>query len=505
MSPTGVRRLVIQLARMGDLMQTRPLLARLRAADGNGPIALAVFAGLEPLAAMIPEVDAIIPVPPLAGAGRNLAERWSEAEKALGPLFGTEWDETYVLNDAPAARYLARLAGGVARGFAPDGVDGVGPDWPMRLFRLAAAHRRAAGLHLADFWAALAPEGTPWPDPSMLRVPERAVEEANEILVRSGIRGSEQFVVLAPGARHPARRWPAASFGELTRLLGGRGVRVVLAGDESEAGITAEVISVAGAGPADLTGRTPLPVLAAVLARARVLVSNNTGTLHLADAVGTKVVGIYLGPAWCHETSPGGSGQLVFQTESSCAPCPDHRQVCGGFDCAGLLPVKEVLRAVESRIAGAVPETGADSGVSLYRTVRTAGLRACIPIPGGDAGGLLRALSHSVLSAPLGANAGVGDGNAGAPVFRDLLQKAHWILSRTDDDPGRESRDAEEIERLKEMDPAFAFLGEALSLAVGAGRRKEALDGLEQVLRNSRGGGKCRSESAPAAGSLTAA
>ncbi|MEK6813205.1 MAG: glycosyltransferase [Nitrospirota bacterium] len=592
-SPKGVRRLVVQLARMGDLMQTRPLLARLRAADADGMVGLAVPEELAPLAAMIPEVDTVIPIPQSAGAGRNLAERWSEAKKALDPIFGTEWDETYVLNDAPVARRLARLAVGVAFGFALDGVNrtvrrnprplgrgqgarvqippntleveepppfeaglfnGVRPDWPMRLFRLAAAHRRVAGLHLADFWAALAPDGAPWPDPSTLPIPERAALEANELLAQSGIRGSDEFVVLAPGARHLARRWPAVCFGELARLLGEKGVRVVLVGDESEAGISAEVVSEEGGRAADLAGRTSIPVLAAVLARAGAVVANNTGTLHLADAVGAKVVGLYHGPAWCHETSPVGSGHLVFQTEPSCAPCPDHRQVCGGLDCAGALTVQEVLRAVEFRIAGAVPETGAAGGVSLYRTGRTAGLRACIPILGGDAGGLLRALSRSLLSASLGASvlgrmkkksplplAGgesqgegvkqesdfvgprpnplpVGEGariasqqpargeeGESVSVFPDLLEKAHWILGRADDDPGRERRDAEEIEKLKEMDPAFAFLGEALGLAVRAGRRKEAMSGLERVLGNSRGEGKCRPESAPATGSLAAA
>lgn len=504
-SPKGVRRLVIQLARMGDLMQTRPLLARLRAADADGTVGLAVPEELAPLAEMIPEVDAVIPVPQSVGSGRNLAERWSEVKKALGPILGTEWDETHVLNDAPVARLLARLAGGVARGFAPDGEGGVKPDWPMRLFRLAAVHRRAAGLHLADFWAALAPDGAPWPDPSRLAISERAADEAADLLTRSGIRADDEFVVLAPGARHIARRWPPVCFGELARLLGEKGIRVVLVGDESETGLSAQVVSEGGGRSADLAGRTSIPVLAAVLARAGGVVANNTGTLHLADAVGTKAVGIYLGPAWCHETSPVGSGQLVFQTEASCAPCPDSRQVCGGFDCAGALSVQEVLRAVESRIAGAVLETGAAGGVSLYRMGRTAGLRACIPIQGGDAGGLLRALSRSLLSASIGASAWVGDEESGASVFRDLLAKAEWILSRKDDDPGRDRRDAAEIEKLKEMDPAFAFLGEAICLAVGAGRRKEVMDGLEQVLGRSRGEGKCLSESASATRSLTVA
>lgn len=553
-SPKGARRLVIQLARMGDLMQTRPLLARLRAADADGTVSLAVPEELAPLAETIPEVDAVIPIPQSAGAERNLAERWSEAKKALDPILGTEWDETYVLNDVPVARRLARLAGGVARGFAPDGADFAKADWPMRLFRLAAAHRRVAGLHLADFWAALAPDGAPWPDPSTLPIPERAALEASELMAQSGIRGSDEFVVLAPGARHLARRWPAVCFGELARLLGGKGVRVVLVGDRSEIDIAAQAISEADGTGIDLAGRTSIPVLAAVLARAGAVVANNTGTLHLADAVGAKVVGLYHGPAWCHETAPVGSGHLIFQAEPACAPCPDRRQVCGGFDCAGALPVQEVLRAVESRIAGAVPETGAAGGVSLYRTGRTAGLRACIPTLGGDAGGLLRTLSRSLLSAPLGASlfgrmqkrsplplaggegqgegvkqeadivghhpnhlpAGEGariasqqpareDEGESVSVFRDLLQKAHWILSRADDDPGRERRDAGEIERLKETDPAFAFLGEAISLAVRAGRRKEAMSGLERVLGNSRGEGKCRSESALATGSLAAA
>ncbi|PPF61852.1 glycosyl transferase [Clavibacter michiganensis] len=98
------------------------------------------------------------------------------------------------------------------------------------------------------------------------------------------------YVVVHPGASASSRRWPAESHRQAVRLLHEAGIEVVVTGGPSEAGLTA---TVAGTDGVDLGGDTPLPTLAAVLARASVVVTGNTGPAHLAAAVRTPVVSLF--------------------------------------------------------------------------------------------------------------------------------------------------------------------------------------------------------------------
>jgi ADP-heptose:LPS heptosyltransferase len=100
----------------------------------------------------------------------------------------------------------------------------------------------------------------------------------------------ENYVVVHPGASVSARRWPAENHRRTVELLREAGVRVVVTGGPDEVDLTAEV---AGAEAVDLGGDTPLPTLAAVLARASVVVTGNTGPAHLAAAVRTPVVSLF--------------------------------------------------------------------------------------------------------------------------------------------------------------------------------------------------------------------
>ena len=103
------------------------------------------------------------------------------------------------------------------------------------------------------------------------------------------------LAVLHPGATDPRRRWPAASFAEVGDALASAGARVVVTGDRSEAALVEEVAGRMGATAVALPGTLSLPALTGLLARAAVVVANDTGPLHLAAAVGTPTVGVF----WC--------------------------------------------------------------------------------------------------------------------------------------------------------------------------------------------------------------
>ncbi|NJD26675.1 MAG: glycosyltransferase family 9 protein [Chloroflexi bacterium] len=127
------------------------------------------------------------------------------------------------------------------------------------------------------------------PTPADRRVADAALTEA-------GVPEDAPLAVLHPGASDPRRRWPARSFAGVGDGLADRGLQVVVTGSDGEVGLATEVVgAMAGSGAVAVAGRIGLAGLLGVLARAAVVVANDTGPLHLASALGTPSVGIF----WC--------------------------------------------------------------------------------------------------------------------------------------------------------------------------------------------------------------
>jgi ADP-heptose:LPS heptosyltransferase len=126
-----------------------------------------------------------------------------------------------------------------------------------------------------------------------------------------------QGAVLVPGAapHRPAKRWPAARFAALAQVLAGRGLTPVVLGTEREAP-AAGLIAASCPEAIDLTGRTTLADIAAIAARARVAVGNDTGPMHVAAAVGCPCVALFSGdsdPDLTAPRYPGGGWPTILR------------------------------------------------------------------------------------------------------------------------------------------------------------------------------------------------
>ncbi|KZB79345.1 glycosyltransferase family 9 protein [Amycolatopsis regifaucium] len=154
----------------------------------------------------------------------------------------------------------------------------------------------------------------------------------------------EGYVVVHPAASVPARQPSAARSAAIVRALQAAGRRVVVTGSPSERALTREV-----AGDAlDLGGRTSLPELAAVLAGADVVVAPNTGTAHLAAAVGTPVVSLFAPVVPAARWAPYGVPTALLGDQH--AACRDSRaRICPvpGHPCLDRVPPEAVVEAVE--------------------------------------------------------------------------------------------------------------------------------------------------------------
>jgi heptosyltransferase II len=144
---------------------------------------------------------------------------------------------------------------------------------------------------------------------------------ARELFSASGLEGAP-VVALNPGATHAVNRWPAARFAELADMIAAKlGGKTVIVGGTDDIPLADEIRTMSRAKPLLLAGRTSLIQLGAVLEKCNVLVSGDTGPLHLATAVGTKTVALF-GAADPARTGPVGNGHRVIQAAGvACLPC----------------------------------------------------------------------------------------------------------------------------------------------------------------------------------------
>jgi heptosyltransferase-2 len=208
---------------------------------------------------------------------------------------------------------------------------------------------------MVDRCAALAlPSGAALP--AQLPVPALKVPPA-EIAAWRSRRGvaaeSRPVVALAPGAVGPSKRWPSASYAELTRRLLAEGFAVWVLGGPDEKSLAAEIVGATEA--RDLTGSDLREAILA-LASASAAVSNDSGLLHVAAALGTPSIGIF-GPTSPWHWAPLNPLAATMETKSvlDCRPC--HKPVCrlGHHRCMRDIDADEVLAVTRSALAAVAP------------------------------------------------------------------------------------------------------------------------------------------------------
>jgi len=161
---------------------------------------------------------------------------------------------------------------------------------------------------------------------------------------------SRPVVALLPGAEYgPAKRWPVERYAELARRLVAAGRRVWVIGSAKEHELGEFILQAAGEGNVvNLCGRTKLVDAADLLALAECAITNDSGLMHIAGAVGTRVVALYgsSSPAYTPPLTPNAE---VIYLKLSCSPCFERECPLGHLNCLMQIPVEDVLlRAVKA-------------------------------------------------------------------------------------------------------------------------------------------------------------
>lgn len=206
---------------------------------------------------------------------------------------------------------------------------------------------------MAGRFAALAlPTGAELPMP--LPVPALQADEAGRraTLKKLALDPARPVAVLCPGAEYgPAKRWPAAYFAQLAKKLAAEGWEAWLVGSPNDAAIGAEIEGASGGACRNLCGATTLGEAIDVLASSRLVVSNDSGLMHVAAALGKPVIALYgsSSPAFTPPLSPDAT---VLKLDLPCSPCFKRTCPLGHFNCMMQLTPERVSAAARSaRIA----------------------------------------------------------------------------------------------------------------------------------------------------------
>lgn len=176
-----------------------------------------------------------------------------------------------------------------------------------------------------------------------LEVPKPAQQKADGLL---GRLASERFVAIFPGASIPERRWGTERFRSVAASLGARGIPLVLIGGGGDHQICEAIVRDVQA--LNLAGRTSLAESAAVIARSALLLSGDSGMLHVAVGLGRPTVSLF-GPGIAAKWAPRGENHIVIDHRLSCSPCTrfGYTPRCvDGMMCLQRIDAAAVLTAV---------------------------------------------------------------------------------------------------------------------------------------------------------------
>lgn len=376
-----MRILVLQTTRMGDVLQTSPLITGIRERYPDAHIAVMVRRMGKAVAERHPDIDEVLVyeedelyLDMKANDSDRLLHAYETADTRLRELRDAKFGLAYNLTHSIASAMFLKLAGipkVVGAHLTEEGQFVLRGPWTTYFFT-SVFNREYNDLNLCDIARHFEPGNNPPRLVFDVRAEDRAAVE--ELLVRHGVQPDEPLICMQLGASEENKRWNEAHFAKLAKMLVEKfTARILLVGVKEEAALGESFAQAAPGLAVPLYGETSIPQLAALLERARVLVTNDTGTMHMAAAVGCPVTLVSVGHVHYRETGPYGEGHCAIEWRRE--HLGSGHMVPGGLEERSLVQPEQVLRAVEYTLAirdGKAPiqlvEDGSLAQIDLYTT-----------------------------------------------------------------------------------------------------------------------------------------
>lgn len=343
------RHLVIQLARFGDLIQTKRLMLSLAASHGekgkDAPeVHLVVDRSLVALAKILYPYAVVHGIYAHGGAA-DPATVLTENRAVFAELGAVSFRSVYSLNFSELSFIIAGLFDpAIVRGYKRVGGQNLRSLWNRMAFRWTG-ERRVSPINLVDFWAHCAPFPIA---PEAVNPPAAA-------------RGAQRIGVVLAG-REARRSLPPSVLASCVEAVfaGMGGPEVVLVGSASERPLARQLLRRFPRAlfdrTRDMSGQTAMADLPDLFSGLDALISPDTGTMHLAAHLGVPVRAFFLSSAWAFETGPYGVGHRIWQAVRECAPCVETAPCPHAVACLAPFGDPSFLRVLANKEAATWPD-----------------------------------------------------------------------------------------------------------------------------------------------------
>lgn len=345
--------LVLQAARFGDLVQSKRLVLSLQT---KAEVHIALDRSLADLARLL-YPHAIVHELNFHGTPDLEAIRHNqEIFRILGDL---EFDKIYNCNFSPLTATVCRLFDNdIIAGYRPRKLSMGGIErshWARIIFALSQ-DRKDACLNLEDFWGYM--DATPI-EPEKVNPAAKGCGEGVGIV----LSGRESRRSLQPDVL-------AGIINIIFRTLGGP--KIKLLGSHAESPVARKLMRMLPVAirekTSDLSGKTNWRQLVDEVNGLDMLVTPDTGIMHLAAHLGVPVMAFFLSSAWCHETGPYGEGHLIWQAVEKCSPCLESNICSNNVICSHVFTSESFARALAHQLMHMDKDGGFPDNLQLWRS-----------------------------------------------------------------------------------------------------------------------------------------
>jgi len=338
--------LILKPSSLGDVVQALPVLRCLKRHLPHSRIHWWIEAGLAPLLEGDPDLEGIVR---FNRRGWAVPGNWANLGRDISWLRGQRFDWVIDLQCLARSAIFSWIANGGLLVGLDERREGARGAYDL------AARRKTFHTHAVDWYLEVLP---------LLGVPVSRDWEWLPVrpLVAQAVRAAAQlesgpWMAIQPGARWLNKRWPAGHYRELVaRLAGWRPeLRFVILGGKDDEALGRAIREAAPARCVDLTGRISLPEMIEWIRLCKVMVTNDTGPMHVAAALGIPVVGMF-GPTAPQRTGPYGQTGQVLRSDLPCVPCMSSR--CRhepAMECLTSIAPDRVFNAVRQRFGACLP------------------------------------------------------------------------------------------------------------------------------------------------------
>lgn len=184
---------------------------------------------------------------------------------------------------------------------------------------------------------------------SYIHIPKEDDDYISDLIAKEAISG--QFVVINPGAKSHIKRWSHEGFAEVAdRIVSECGMDVIFVGTDNDKETVAGVIMKMNGAYRNFVNKTNIRQLAALIKRSRLLITNDSAPLHIACAVGAKVLAIF-GPTDPRKYGPTGEFDFVINKKLHCSPC-ENAQCAYDHECMKMISAEEVFENAKGMVEG---------------------------------------------------------------------------------------------------------------------------------------------------------